>query len=439
MDTEKLKQKILDLAIRGKLVPQDSNDEPASVLIDKIREEREKLIKEGVIKASKEESIIYKGTDNCYYEKKGNSIVNLIEKIPFDIPTTWDWCRLEFICSKIVDGDHNPPKGLNKKTDYLMLSAINIDEDDLCNFDRARYLDEDAFKIENKRTNIQKGDILLTIVGTIGRSCIYNHEINICFQRSVCVISTMIFNQYLKIVLDSPYIQNLMNYNSTGTAQKGYYLNQVNSLLIPIPPFAEQKRIAYEYDKYKALLKKINESNAEISYLVNKTKEKILDSIFSNNSSYKSYYPSISINDVCKLDNGIELSIGKMPYLEAKFLRGLKEPRYVEQGIFIKKGTNIILVDGENSGEIMKPQCDGYMGSTFKILKIDASKINEDYISLFILYKKQELRESKTGSAIPHLNKKVFNSYEIPLPTIDIQIKIVKHIHNLFNVLDMIF
>lgn len=91
MEIEKLKQKILDLAIRGKLVPQDPDDEPASVLIDKIRAEKEKLIKEGKIKRDKNESYIYKGSDNCYYEKIGNNIKNISDEIPFEIPSTWSW------------------------------------------------------------------------------------------------------------------------------------------------------------------------------------------------------------------------------------------------------------------------------------------------------------------------------------------------------------
>jgi restriction endonuclease S subunit len=208
--------------------------------------------------------------------------------------------------------------------------------------------------------------------------------------------------------------------------------------LIPVPPLKEQYKISEMLDKVFSLLDNISMYISSIKVLVNCAKIKILENIYGENSSYKSYYPSVTINDVCKLDNGIEMSAGKLPYLEAKVIRGSKEPKYIDKGIFISKGTNIILVDGENSGEIMKPQIDGYMGSTFKILKIDTSKINDDYISLFILYKKQELRDSKTGSAVPHLNKKLFINYELPLPTIEKQMELVNSIKNIFKALNSI-
>ena len=94
MDIDKIKQKILDLAIRGKLVPQDPNDEPASVLVEKIKAEKEKMVKEGKIKPSKDDSYIYKDSDNCYYEKKGNEVRDITSEIPFEIPNSWCWVRL---------------------------------------------------------------------------------------------------------------------------------------------------------------------------------------------------------------------------------------------------------------------------------------------------------------------------------------------------------
>ena len=147
------------------------------------------------------------------------------------------------ICTKIVDGDHNPPQGVLEKTEYLMLSAQNINFNKLVDLNQARYLTKQIFEQENLRTQVQIGDIFFTIVGTLGRSCIYNGGYNISFQRSVAVISTKILNCYLKYVLDSPFIQQHMIYKATGTAQKGFYLNQVENLLIPIPPIEEQQRI----------------------------------------------------------------------------------------------------------------------------------------------------------------------------------------------------
>jgi len=124
-----------------------------------------------------------------------------------------------------------------------MLSAQNINYNKLIDLDQVRYLTQDVFERENLRTQVCEGDIFITIVGTLGRSCIYNGGYNLSFQRSVCIISTEIYNYYLKYILDSPFIQQYMITKATGTAQKGFYLKQVENLLVPVPPIEEQHRI----------------------------------------------------------------------------------------------------------------------------------------------------------------------------------------------------
>jgi type I restriction enzyme S subunit len=239
------KSKILDLAIRGQLVPQDPNDEPASVLLERIRAEKEELIKAGKIKRDKKESVIFKGEDNSYYEKIGNTIKNIDEEIPFTIPDDWIWCRLKTICKKIVDGSHNPPKGLDSVTPYIMASSRNITENTVSDLNNVRYLDKEDFIREHSRTNVGINDILLTTVATLGRSCVYKGiPENLCFQRSVTVITSCILPTYLKLFFDAPYFQDFIVNNATGTAQKGFYLNQLEEVLICISPFAEQDRIS---------------------------------------------------------------------------------------------------------------------------------------------------------------------------------------------------
>ena len=228
---EKMEAKILKLAIQGKLVEQRPEEGTGEELFKLIQQEKQELIKQGKIKKEKPLPAIEE------------------DEIPFEIPSTWKWVRLKDICTKIVDGDHNPPAGIGKKTDYLMVSAININNDSLSELNRVRYLTKDVFDIENQRTKLSKGDILLTIVGTMGRSCIYDGKLNLSFQRSVSVITTLTLNFYLKKVFDSQYIQRFMEANSTGTAQKGFYLNQVEKLLIPIPPLDEQKRIVAKIEE----------------------------------------------------------------------------------------------------------------------------------------------------------------------------------------------
>ncbi|MDU7109406.1 MAG: restriction endonuclease subunit S, partial [Clostridium perfringens] len=166
------RNKVLQLAIEGKLVTQDENDEPASALLERIKNEKEQLIKNKVIKK----------------EKLLPEITN--EEKLFEVPNGWGWCRLGEISFKITDGSHNPPKGEENYTEYIMLSSQNINNNGLVNLEKSRFLSKHNYEIENKRTNVNKGDILLTIVGTIGRSCIYTNELKITLQRSVGVIDT---------------------------------------------------------------------------------------------------------------------------------------------------------------------------------------------------------------------------------------------------------
>lgn len=229
---EALKKSILQEAIQGKLVPQNPKDEPASVLLAKIRKEKESLVKQGKLK------------------KKDLEISPIDDdEIPFEIPDSWTWCRLGDIVSKLVDGDHNPPSGIAKKTEYMMLSSRNINFDKLVDLDNVRYLDADVFAKENERTNATIGDVLFTSVGTIGRSCVLKEDVNICFQRSVTIMTTYVYNEYLKRYFDSPFYQNYADEHAVGTAQRGFYLKEMEQSLIALPPLAEQKRIVAKLEQ----------------------------------------------------------------------------------------------------------------------------------------------------------------------------------------------
>lgn len=231
MTPQELKSSILQLAIQGRLVEQRPEEGTGEELYRQIQAEKQRLIRAGKIRK----------------EKPLPEIAE--DEVPFEIPESWKWARLRDICTKIVDGDHNPPLGVNRKTEYWMLSAQNINNDDVVELDQMRYLEKDVFEKVNERTKVQIGDIFLTIVGTLGRSCVYTGGRNICFQRSVSVITTLAFNYYLKYIFDSGYIQQFMVVNATGTAQKGFYLKQLESMVIPVPPLAEQKRIVAKIEE----------------------------------------------------------------------------------------------------------------------------------------------------------------------------------------------
>ncbi len=223
-----LKSKILDLAIHGELIPQNPDDEPASVLLERIRAEKEELIKQGKIKRDKKESVIFKGEDNSYYD--------------VIIPQSWEITNLSDVTLNISDGSHNPPPKKNKGVP--LLSATNIYDNKINYTSATRWITEDEWIIENARTKIEVGDVLITIVGTIGRTAVVSDTTRFALQRSVAVMKpNMIDSKYLMYVLQAPMIIDWLNANAKGNAQVGIYLKDLAKLSFPLPPLAEQKRI----------------------------------------------------------------------------------------------------------------------------------------------------------------------------------------------------
>lgn len=223
-----LKSKVLDLTMRGKLVEQDPHDEPASVLLEKIKAEKEQFVKEGKIKKSKPLPPI---TDD--------------EK-PFDIPDNWEWVRLGNIAKRITDGTHNPPP--NSHEGKQVISAINIKKGKIDFSLSNRFVSEDQFLKEDKRTNIRKGDVLLTIVGSLGNAAVVDTDKLFTAQRSVAVISSNILSKFLYYVLISAMFKTQIFANAKGTTQKGIYLSKLINLKLPLPPLAEQNRIVDKID-----------------------------------------------------------------------------------------------------------------------------------------------------------------------------------------------
>ena len=209
-------------------------------------------------------------SDNLPYafcEQIGKEIRDISDEIPFEIPESWEWVRLKSICTKLVDGDHNPPKGEMNETEYLMISSTNINNDRIENLDKVRYLSKEVFEQENLRTQATKGDIFFTSVGSLGRSCVYSGEYNLAFQRSVSVISTLIFNYYLKYCFDSGYFQVKVLKEATGTAQKGFYLNQSAESLIPVPPLSEQHRIVAKIEELLPYIERYGKAETHLTAL----------------------------------------------------------------------------------------------------------------------------------------------------------------------------
>ncbi|MEK3592635.1 restriction endonuclease subunit S [Lactobacillus crispatus] len=256
-DAQALREKILDLAMRGKLVSQDPNDEPASVLLEKIKAEKEQLIKEKKIKKSKPLAPI---SDN--------------EK-PFDIPDSWEWVRLGDVADKITDGTHNPPP--NSYEGKQVISAINIKKGKIDFSLSDRFVSENQFLKEDKRTHIRKGDVLLTIVGSLGNAAVVDTDKLFTAQRSVAVIGSKIESYFLYYVLTSMMFKTQIFANAKGTTQRGIYLKKLTGLKLPLPPLLEQSRIAAKIAQLFALLRKVESSTQQYAKLQTLLKSKVLD------------------------------------------------------------------------------------------------------------------------------------------------------------------
>ena len=163
--------------------------------------------------------------------------------------------KLGDIAIKITDGMHNLPKGAGTDGAYPILSAQNINNG-IIDINASKWVSPEVFEIENRRTNVQKGDVLLTIVGAIGRVAVVDTDLKALFQRSVCVIkldNSVAISRYVFFALQSSSVQSYIQANAHGAAQKGIYLDNVSKIVVPLPPIEIQREIVRILDKFTTL------------------------------------------------------------------------------------------------------------------------------------------------------------------------------------------
>ena len=483
MNGKQLKNSILQWAIQGKLVPQDPNDEPASVLLERIRAEKARLVKEKKIKKYKNESIIYRGDDNSYYEKflATGEVKCIDDEIPFEIPKGWEWCRLKHMCSMQAGKNISASEIYDKKS--VLHPYRCVGGNGLRGF-----------------TNTFNAEGHFAIIGRQGALC---GCLNIESGKFYATEHAVVVNGFGIIPsLFIYYFFTALNLNqyATATAQPGLAVSNIVEVFIPLPPLPEQLRIVSKIEKLLPLVKTyeqaqngLNELNASLNEQLRKSilqeaiqgklvpqcsdegtaqelleqikleKQKLIkdgklkksaltDSVIFKGDDNKYYerineqivevelpfeYPNswivLRLKDICQLTDG-EKRNGKGICLDAKFLRGKSSATIIEKGRFVYAGDNIILVDGENSGEVFSIPQDGYMGSTFKQLWL-SSVMWKPCILAFILFYKEALRNSKRGAAIPHLNKDLFYKLPIGIPPLSEQQRITCQINNLFQLI----
>ena len=253
---QQIKSKILDLAIRGKLVPQNPNDEPASVLLERIRAEKEELIKQGKIKRDKKETIIFRGDDNSYYEKIGNDIICIDEELPFDIPHNWSWCRLGNIGDWAAGStpSRSYPEYYNGTIPWLKTGDLN--DGYITNIPES--ISEEALKNTSVRLN-PSGSVLIAMYGaTIGKLGILTFPATT--NQACCACSPLdgINNHYLFYYLLSQ--KDKFVYRSVGGAQPNISKEKIVTTLMPVPPYEEQRQILDKIDIFFDLIRDIEKS-----------------------------------------------------------------------------------------------------------------------------------------------------------------------------------
>ena len=497
MNGKQLKNSILQWAIQGKLVPQDPNDEPASVLLDKIRQEKERLIKEKKIKRDKNASIIYRGEDNSYYEKMlaTGEVKCIDDEIPFEIPQGWEWCRLGEISTYA-----QTKRKINASNADSQLWGLDLEDIEK----GGRLLNIKTVgerKAIGDKTIFNRGDILYSKLRPYLLKILVAPEGGICTPEIIpFTCYGNICKDYIVSFLKSPYVDDYINSVTFGVKMPRVSTDTMTSLLVPLPPLSEQFRIDKKtkelmpyIDGYGKAQNKLNKLNEELSNTIRKSilqeaiqgklvpqiaeegtaqelleqikaeKQKLVkegklkksvlnDSVIFRGDDNK-YYEQVGdevseielpfdfptswtiarLNAVCQIIDGLKAT-GRQCLLDAKYLRGKSAETIVEQGKLVYKGDTIVLVDGENSGEVFIVPQDGYMGSTFKQLWISSS-MYEPYVLDFIQFYKETLRNSKKGAAIPHLNKKLFYGLIIGIPPLQEQRRIVQKIEQLTQLL----
>ena len=508
MNGKQLKNSILQWAIQGKLVPQDPNDEPASVLLERIRAEKAKLVKEKKIKKDKNESIIYRGDDNSYYEKfiATGEVKCIDEEIPFEIPQGWEWCRLGELIT-YQNGYSYTSAELNKECKGLpVIKSGNLMTYEVVLKPNNDYVESPSDKM--LASLIRKGDMLMCLSSQsdnpepLGKTAIYRNDNYALLNQRVLKMRPHLDGilDYLYYVINSEYFHYTVSHQSGGSAQANLKLGHVLSMLVPIAPFEEELRIVNKISKlnpfiahYDFIQQKESDLNNEINNKLKKSilqeaiqgrlvpqmkeegtaqelleqirqekqklvkegklkKSVLIDSVIYKDDDNKYYerineqiieielpfeFPNswavLRLKDICQLTDG-EKRTGKGICLDAKYLRGKSSATVIDKGKFVYNGDNIILVDGENSGEVFTVPQDGYMGSTFKQLWF-SFVMWKPYILAFILFYKEELKNSKRGAAIPHLNKELFYNLPIGIPPFAEQQRIAERITELLQLL----
>ena len=469
MDTKKLRQKILDLAIHGKLVPQDPNDEPASVLLERIRAEKERLISEGKIKCSRKSA---KTADTHHYE----------QDVPFKVPSGWVWTIINEV-GNIVTGS-TPQKDIKEYYGgSIPFYKPNDLEQGINTLTAADHLSILGFEQSRK---LPINSVLVTCIGaTIGKTGRILKE-GTCNQQINAVIHNQSINPlYLYYILVSEYFQHLIRSNASATTLPILNKSNFSKLRIPLPPLSEQQRIVEEIERWFKLIDIIEQGKADLQTTIKQAKNKILELAIhgklvpqdpndepasellkrvnpkaeitcDNEHSRKLPYNwcLCNLGDVCMLENGFAFSSDQYKAKGTPLIRisnikdneiSLSSCVFINEGYeekyIVHSGDLLIAMSGATTGKmgIYNQKYVAYLNQRVGNIKIvDSNLLFDKYRNYFLFSQKNKILELAYGGAQPNISGKVINSLFVPLPPIAEQKRIVKKIEELFLVIDTV-
>ena len=507
MTADQLRKSILQQAIQGKLVPQDSNDEPASALLERIREEKARLVKEKKIKKEKNPSIIFRGEDNSHYEKfiLTGEVKCIDDEIPFDLPQGWEWCRLGDVA--LVKGGKRVPNGyqlLEKPTSHIYIRVTDMKEGSLSD-KNLRYISDTIYE-SIKTYTISKDDLYLTIAGSIGKVGVVPPLFDgmSLTENAVKLTRISIFKMFLYHCICSELVQAQFHQRTNQVAQPKLAIERIESTLIPLPPLAEQQRIVAKIEELIPLIEQYGKAQNELEVLNSNIREQLKKSVLQyaiegklvpqcekdgttedllqeiqaekqrlytegklkkkdlthstifrgeDNKYYEQIGKEVSditeeipydlpngwsfcrLSVLCWLDDGSKHFDEILPYLDAKYQRGHSLPTYIQEGRLVEAQSKVILIDGENSGEVFITRERGYLGSTFKLLQ-SMPQVSATWMQYVLENYRPLLKGSKVGAAIPHLNKKLFHNLIIGLPCRKEQEFIAEQLDSMFQLIE---
>ena len=478
MDTKKLRQKILDLAIRGKLVPQDPNDEPASVLLERIRAEKERLVKEGKIKKSKAS----KTSDTPHYEQ-----------VPFEVPSSWVWCKLEDIAYVASGSTPSKDSFVAHGVPYIKMYNLRNQKID---FDyQPQYIKEEVHNGKLQRSRTEIGDLIMNIVGPpLGKLAIIPKSLpQANFNQAAVLIRPLQYKEVLVKYLFY-YLSEMTEINSISTkgsaGQVNISLTQSQNMRIPFPPLAEQKRIVAEIERWFVLVDQIEQGKVDLQTTIKQAKSKILDLAIHgklvpqdpNDEPASELLKRINPRAEITCDNGqygkipkgwVMCPIGDLfdivsakrvlksdwtnkgiPFYRAREIVQLHKEGFADKDLFITEQLFAELKDKfgiPNAGDIMLSAV-GSIGYTYIVNENDSfyykdasvlclknvNQLNSLYFSMLFetTFVKEQMYDNSKGTTVDTITIEKLRKYFVPLPPLAEQHRIVAKIEEIFSKLE---